>query len=63
MTRPKLAKTHSALEAEEYIRLGWTLKREFYAEGDAEPYEYLFEWQASGEPNSFDRAALIRKIN
>ena len=47
---PKLGKCHSAQMAEEFIRLGWTLKHEFYANGDDEPYEYLFEWCAAGEP-------------
>jgi len=27
--------------AAEFVRLGWTLKREFRADGDDEPYEYL----------------------
>jgi hypothetical protein len=36
--------------AKEFIRLGWTLKHEFYVKGDDEPYEYLFEWCAAGEP-------------
>jgi ketosteroid isomerase-like protein len=36
--------------ADRFVRLGWTLKHEFYAEGDSEPYEYLFEWRGPGEP-------------
>ena len=44
--------------AEEFIRVGWTLKREFYAEGDDEPCEYFFEWQGLGDPVS---PAAIRK--
>jgi hypothetical protein len=27
-----------------------TLKHEFRADGDDEPYEYVFEWLAEGEP-------------
>ena len=47
---PKLGKCHSAQMAKEFIRLGWTLRHECYANGDDEPYEYLFEWFAAGEP-------------
>jgi len=46
---PKLGKAHSAQMAEEFIRLGWTLKHEFRTNGDDEPYEYVFEWGADGE--------------
>ncbi len=46
---PKLGKAHSAQMAEEFVRLGWTLKHEFRADGDDEPYEYVFEWLADGE--------------
>lgn len=45
----KLGKAHSTQLANEYIRLGWTLKYEFRAEGDSEPYEYVFEWNGPGE--------------
>jgi hypothetical protein len=45
----KLAKAHSAQMAKELLRLGWTLKYEFRADGDTEPYEYVFEWLADGE--------------
>jgi hypothetical protein len=47
---PKLRKAHSAQVAEEFIRLGWTLKYEFRASDDDQPYEYVFEWCAAGEP-------------
>jgi hypothetical protein len=46
---PKLGKAHSAQMAEEFVRLGWPLKHEFRADGDDEPYEYVFEWLADGE--------------
>jgi hypothetical protein len=46
---PKLGKAHSAQMAEEFVRLGWTLKHEFRADSDDEPYEYVFEWLADGE--------------
>ena len=36
--------------ADKFTALGWTLKHEFRADGDNEPYEYIFEWQKSGEP-------------
>jgi hypothetical protein len=52
---PKLGKAHSAKMAEEFIRLGWTLKHEFRANSDEEPYEYLFEWQAAGDAVYPDR--------
>jgi hypothetical protein len=32
------------------LGLGWTPKHEFRTEGDDEPYEYIFEWLAPGEP-------------
>jgi hypothetical protein len=35
--------------AEEFIRLRWTLKQEFRANGDDEPYEYMLEWQAADD--------------
>jgi hypothetical protein len=47
---PKLAKCHSAQNAEDCIRLGWTLKHEFRVKGDDQSYEYVFEWCAAGEP-------------
>jgi hypothetical protein len=46
---PTLGKCHSARMAAEFVRLGWTLKHEFRADGDDEPYEYVFEWLAEGE--------------
>jgi hypothetical protein len=63
MTKPKLAKAHSALMAEKYIRLGWTLKHEFYEDDDDEPCEYLFEWLGPGEPISPADLAANRKLN
>jgi hypothetical protein len=46
---PKLGKAHSTRLATEFFRVGWTLKHEFRAGDDHEPYEYLFEWQRPGE--------------
>jgi hypothetical protein len=46
---PKLGKCHSAQHAEEFVRLGWTLKYEIREDGDDEPCEYIFEWLADGE--------------
>ncbi|MCW3834495.1 hypothetical protein ACFQ1E_04525 [Sphingomonas canadensis] len=45
-----LGKAHSNIVAEQFKALGWTLTHEFRADGDGEPYEYLFEWQREGEP-------------
>jgi hypothetical protein len=58
---PRLAKAHSQLVADEYQRLGWTLRTEFRAPGDEEPYEYLFEWLRDGEPVSIDWVEFKRK--
>lgn len=48
---PKLGKAHSAQIAQRFISMGWTLKHEFRAKGDSEPYEYVFEWELEGEPS------------
>jgi hypothetical protein len=45
-----MAKCHSQRAANEFLRLGWTLKKEFRVAGDEEPYEYLFVWEGAGEP-------------
>jgi len=45
-----MSKAHSQKFAEEHIRLGWTLKREFRASDDDEPYEYYFEWERDEPP-------------
>jgi hypothetical protein len=50
LAMPPLGKAHSASVASEFRCLGWTLAMEFRAEGDDEPYEYLFEWHGEGEP-------------
>jgi hypothetical protein len=47
---PKLGKAHSVQMARKFIQLGWTLRHEFCAEGESEPYEYVFEWTGPGEP-------------
>jgi hypothetical protein len=62
MTAPKLAKAHSAIWAEKYIRLGWTLRRDFFEGDDDEPCEYVFEWQGPGEPISPTSPEGIRKL-
>jgi hypothetical protein len=48
--KPRLAKAHSRRLADEYVRLGWTLQKEFYAEGGNEPCEYLLVWNRPGRP-------------
>ncbi|MES2057427.1 MAG: hypothetical protein V4564_15950 [Pseudomonadota bacterium] len=45
-----LGKAHSAIVADEFRTLDWTLAMELRAEGDDEPYEYVFEWRGDGEP-------------
>jgi len=45
-----LGKAQSAVVADQFRTLGWSLTKEFRAEGDGEPYEYLFEWHREGEP-------------
>ena len=47
---PKLGKAHSCKMAQKFISLGWTLKHELRAADDDEPYEYIFEWEQTGEP-------------
>ena len=47
---PILGKAHSSLVAQRFLALGWTLRREFRAAPDEEPYEYLFEWQRPDSP-------------
>lgn len=57
---PKLGKTNSSQIAQRFISLGWTLKHEFRAEGDSEPYEYVFEWEQQGDapyPKQGDHSA------
>jgi hypothetical protein len=56
---PRMAKAHSRLVATEYLRLGWTLRKEFYAEGDGEPYEYLFIWDRPEEPKHIDWGTFL----
>jgi hypothetical protein len=46
----KFGKAHSAQMAQKFSVLGWTLMHEFRADGDKEPYEYIFEWLLDGEP-------------
>lgn len=48
--KPRLSKCCSSLAAREHLRLGWTLKHEFFAEDDDEPYEYIFEWLQESDP-------------
>lgn len=52
--KPRMAKAHSRQVAEEYLRLGWTLEKEFYTEGVEEPTEYLLTWKSSEEPPEVD---------
>ncbi len=52
--KPRMAKAHSKKVAEEYLRLGWTLRTEFRGPGDNEPCEYFFEWLQEDEPVSID---------
>jgi hypothetical protein len=59
-----MAKAHSKLIADEYLRLGWTLNHEFREPEDDEPYEYLFEWKRDGEPTQIDQSKFSeRKVD
>lgn len=51
---PRMAKAHSKLMADEYLRLGWTLIHQFCEPSGSEPYEYLFEWRREGSPVHID---------
>lgn len=46
----RLAKVHSQLFADEYVRAGWTLKHEFFGADDSQPYEYILSWDQPTEP-------------
>jgi len=59
--KPRMVKAHSRLVADEYIRLGWTLQKEFYADGSEEPYEYFFVWNHAEEPAHIDWASFPSK--
>jgi hypothetical protein len=54
--KPRLAKVHSKALADEYLRLGWTMRSELRTPGLGAPYEYLLEWIPEGEPPDVDRA-------
>jgi len=65
---PRMAKAHSKLVADEYLRLGWTLRREFFATEEKdesgyidEPYEYFFEWCQNTDPVHIDWKVFHRK--
>ena len=60
-TKPRLAKAHSKVVANEYLRLGWTLKSEFRAASDEKPYEYLFTGEKETEPTSIDWDAFKKR--
>lgn len=53
-TKPRMAKAHSRQVADEYLRLGWTLRTEFRPAAVDEPYEYFFEWLRDDEPIGID---------
>ena len=60
--KPRMAKAHSKLVADEYIRLGWTLRHKFYGRGDVEPYEYFFVWEGPGEPVGIDWKEFAARV-
>jgi len=60
--RARMAKAHSKLVADEYVRLGWTLRREFQEPGDDEPYEYLLEWLRQGDPMTIDFSKFTERM-
>jgi hypothetical protein len=55
---PKFFKAHAKVIADELMRVGWTLRHEFRADGSEEPYEYIFEWIGAGEPVAIDPSKL-----
>jgi hypothetical protein len=61
-SKPRIAKAHSKLVADEYLRLGWTLRHQFIARGDEEPYEYFFSWDKEGDPVNIDWAEFSRRV-
>ena len=56
--KPHLAKVHSKALADEYVRLGWTMRKELRTPGLGEPYEYLLEWLHQGEPPAIGQRKL-----
>ncbi len=44
-------KVHSEALAAEYVRLGWTVRKQFRIPGHKEAYEYLVQWLHEGEPH------------
>jgi hypothetical protein len=59
--KARLAKAHSRLVADEYLRLGWTLVHEFREPPQNEQYEWLFEWRRIDEPVPIDWSEFRRK--
>ena len=49
--RLRYAKVHSQALAAEYVRRGWTVRKQFRKAGDEEAYEYLLEWLHDDEPD------------
>jgi hypothetical protein len=49
-----MAKAHSKQVADEYLRLGWTLRTQFRETDNDERYEYFFEWLREDDPVSID---------
>ena len=48
--KPPMAIARSKQAADEYLRLGWTLRKEFRVAGEGDPYNYFFEWLGEGDP-------------
>jgi len=59
---PRYAKAHSQFVADEYLRLGWRLVREFRFTSADEPYEYFFKWESDDPPNCIDWDELRKKM-
>jgi hypothetical protein len=41
--KARLAKAHSSVIADLYVKAGWVVRTEFRVAGDDEPYEYILE--------------------
>jgi len=58
--KPPTVQTDSKAIADEYLRLGWTLTREFSGSSHGESSVYLLEWLGEGDPVRID-LSKIRK--
>jgi len=48
--KARLAKAHSSVIADLYVKAGWVIQTEFRDAGDDEPYEYILKWPHDRDP-------------